>query len=391
VAERDARALDRPAAGPTRSAIAKRRAPIASKKESGLCCPIWYNDFVIPSRRVKATAAIGLGIAALAGCTSGTGAKGAGAAGSDAAPGPSGADSGSNAKGSANGGADAGTPIDATSSNDDVGVPAMLDAGAADATVDAGVAQPADAARSSKVLIYAVTSPGSYRHASIPAAAAALARAAQAAGLTTEIVGASDATNVVDPTKFTAEALAQDGAVILLANDGEPFGYPATQEIQNLSDYVHNGGALVATECATDCYGGAYSAPIYNHPLSLPYHMLLGATFTGHTNFAPAKCTTIGATPSVAQLAPAFNVTDEIYGFKDFAMDNQVVVTCVSSTLPNTVRPISWFREIGAGRYFYTALGHPDTSWTMPMDANQPSSRLVEDHIIHGLLWAMRR
>jgi len=345
---------------------------------------------VILFRRVKATAAIGLGIAALTGCTSGIGAKGSGAAGPDASPGPLGSDSGSNSNASSNGGVDGGTQIDATSSND--GAPAMVDAGAAQTTAaDAGIVQPADAARASKVLIYAVTSPRSYRHASIPAAAAALAKAAQATGLSTEIVGGSDATNVVDPTKFTAEALAQDGAVILLANDGEPFGYPATQEIQNLSDYVHNGGALVATECATDCYGGAFSAPIYNHPPSLAYHMLLGATFTGHTNFAPAKCTTIGATPSVAQLAPAFNVTDEMYGFKDFAVDNQVVVTCVSSTDPNTVRPISWFREIGAGRYFYTALGHPDASWTMPMDANQPSSRLVEDHIIHGLLWAMRR
>jgi hypothetical protein len=34
---------------------------------------------------------------------------------------------------------------------------------------------------------------------------------------------------------------------------------PATQEIQNLSDYVHKGRALVATECATDRYGGAFS------------------------------------------------------------------------------------------------------------------------------------
>ena len=332
-----------------------------------------------------------LAVAALAGCTSDTTAKGA-SAGSDASPAPSGAEGGSNSSA----GADAGTADDATSTVIDSGIDAgsatNVATGGPDASADTGATTLPDAARSNKVLIYAVTSPGAYRHASIPAAAAALANAAEAAGLTTEIVGASDATNVVDPTKFTAEALAQDGAVILLANDGEPFGYPATQEIQNLTDYVHNGGALVATECATDCYGGAFSAPIYNHPLSVPYHALLGATFTGHSNFAPATCKTIGSSVFVSQLAPTFNVTDEIYAFTDFAMDNQVVMTCISSTDTNTVRPISWSREIGSGRYFYTALGHPDTAWTMPLDSQLPNNtRLVEDHIVHGLLWAMRR
>jgi type 1 glutamine amidotransferase len=342
----------------------------------------------------RAAPAVVLAVAALTGCTDATTAKGS-SAGSDASPGPPGFEGGANP----NAGADAGAQDDATSMTINSGIDSGVDSGAAtnvgaggpDASADTGTTTAPDAARSNNVLIYAVTSPGAYRHASIPAAAAALAKAAAAVGLTTEIVGASDATNVVDPTKFTAAALAQDGAVILLANDGEPFGYPATQEIQNLSDYVHNGGALVATECATDCYGGAFSAPIYNHPLSVPYHALLGATFTGHSNFAPATCKTIGNSVFVAQLAPAFNVTDEIYAFTDFAMDNQVVMTCISSTDTNTVRPISWSREIGSGRYFYTALGHPDTNWTMPLDSQLPNTRLVEDHIIHGLLWAMRR
>ena len=51
--------------------------------------------------------------------------------------------------------------------------------------------------------------------------------------------------------------------MILLANDGEPFGYPATQEIQNLVDYVKTGGALVSIECATDCYGGGGRTVVY--------------------------------------------------------------------------------------------------------------------------------
>ncbi len=239
---------------------------------------------------------------------------------------------------------------------------------------------------SAKVLIYAVTT--GFRHDSIPAAALALAQASTALGLVPETVGASNATNTPDPTKFSAASLAQYGAVILLANSGEPFGYPATQEIQNLVDYVKNGGGLVAIENATHCYDGS----IAGHPESMPYVSLLGGDFIGHPgDVAPATCTKVGTQASITALPASFAVTDEIYAFSQFRMDNIVVLNCVSSADTKTVRPISWLREEGNGRYFHTALGHPDASWTMPMDAKAPSSRLVQDHIIPGLLWAMKR
>ncbi len=246
----------------------------------------------------------------------------------------------------------------------------------------------ADAAGSNKILIYGVTT--GYRHASIPAAANAIAKAAAAVGLTTEQVGCTDANNnKADPTKFTAAALAQYGGVILLANSGEPIGYPATQEIQNLVDYVQHGGALVAIEDATHCYDGSFNG----HPASQPYIQLLGADFVAHPgNVSPATCTKVGTQPSVVQLPATFGTTDEIYSFSQFRMDNQVVLRCVSSgDSTHTVRPVSWVREEGAGRYFYTALGHLDVSWTAPMDAQASNSRLVEDHVIPGLLWTMRR
>jgi type 1 glutamine amidotransferase len=313
------------------------------------------------------------------------GATGVGSAGASAADAAT-----SGVSGSAGSTIDASAQNDATSMTGDAEAATTFDGGPGQGIGDAGP-PPIDAARSNKVLIYAVTT--AYRHASIPAAAAAIAQAAAAAGLTTEIVGASDATNIVDATKFTAAALAQYGAVILLANDGEPFGYPATQEIQNLTDYVQHGGALVAAECATDCYGGGFSGPMDGHPLTVPFHDLLGGTFSMHSAFAPATCTktNLGDHPSVAQLAPTFNLTDEIYAFSTMRMDDQVVLTCISSTDPYTVRPISWFRQEGLGRVFYSALGHPAASWTMPMDPKVPMSRLVQDHVLPGLLWAMQR
>jgi type 1 glutamine amidotransferase len=192
-----------------------------------------------------------------------------------------------------------------------------------------------------------------------------------------------------DPTKLTAQAFAGYGAVILLANSGEPYGYPATTEIQNLVDYVKNGGALIAIEDADHCYDGGFNG----HPASLPYVDLIGNDFVGHPGgVAPATCTKVGTHPSVMRLPATFGTTDEIYAESKVRVDNQVVLTCVSSgASPPTMRPISYVREEGAGRVFYTALGHPDVVWTAPMDAAAANTRLVEDHVIPALLWAMRR
>ncbi|HXI56318.1 MAG TPA: hypothetical protein VNO55_09675, partial [Polyangia bacterium] len=132
------------------------------------------------------------------GCASGS----APAAGGGAGGGDAGTSAGSGGAGGANGSGGSG------------GV-ASVDASIPGDALETA-APPSDAARRDKVLIYGVTSPGAYRHASIPAAASAIARAAAAAGLTTEMVGVSDATNVVDRTKFTAAALAEYGAVVLL-------------------------------------------------------------------------------------------------------------------------------------------------------------------------------
>jgi type 1 glutamine amidotransferase len=301
-----------------------------------------------------------------AGATGSAGALGAAGVGTAGATGGAGAGGGSGTAG-ASGATDAG-------------------AGTGGATTDAGA--PTDAApRSTKVLIYGVTT--GFRHGSIPAAAMAITTAAATKGLTTEIVGCSDATNTADPSKLTAAALAGYGAVILLANSGEPFGYPATQEIQNLVAYVQQGGALIGIEDADHCYDGQFNG----HPAAQAYVNLIGNDFVGHPGgVVPATCVTNGTQVSVAQLPATFGTTDEIYAETMFRTDNQAVLTCVSSgDGTHTMRPVSYVREEGAGRVFYTALGHNDVSWTAPMDAKQPTSRLVEDHIIPALLWAMRR
>jgi type 1 glutamine amidotransferase len=236
-----------------------------------------------------------------------------------------------------------------------------------------------------RVLIYCVTT--GFRHGSIPDGANALAAAVQKLALTADLVGCGNDTNQPDPTKLTTAALAQDAAVVMLANSGEPFGYPATTEIQNLVDYVQHGGALVAIEDADHCYDGGFNG----HPASDAYVNLIGNDFVGHPGgVALATCTSMGNNPSVTKLAPTFTTTDEIYQTTKFRPENQVVLSCKSSG-DTAVRPVSYVRQEGAGRVFFTALGHNNESWTAPMDAALTNTRLVEDHVLPGMLWAMGR
>jgi type 1 glutamine amidotransferase len=170
-----------------------------------------------------------------------------------------------------------------------------------------------------------------------------------------------------DPTKFTAAGLAPYAAIVLIATAGEPFGSPGTAQVQALVDWVNAGGALVGIENANHAYDN-----------SVPYISLVGGDFNGHAGYGPDTCYSDGLHPSNVKLPAMFAVTDEIYYTSKFNPDNQVVLRCGSDK-----RAISWVRQQGMGRVFYTTLGHDDHSWTMPP--------LVDDHVIPGLLWAMGR
>jgi|HubBroStandDraft_1064217.scaffolds.fasta_scaffold03525_5 uncharacterized protein len=306
-----------------------------------------------------------------------------GSSGGPNAGGTSGATSSGDVPGSRGGaaGASGGSGVDSSGSVAASGASGSSMAGsmAADAGsgIDAGThpdASTPDGGHSNKVLIYTATT--GFRHASIPAAATAIAAAATAAGLD-PVLSPADPTKMTTPVPadFATGALAPYGAVVLLATSGQPLGAPGTEQIQTLIDFVEGGGGLVAIEDASHCYDGDFP------PISAPYIALIGADFNGHTGFGPGTCATVGSHPTNAMLPAIFAITDEVYYFKDVAADMQVVLQCEN---PGAApRPISWVRTQGAGRVFYTALGHADPSWT--------TGPLVPDHVLPALLWTMGR
>jgi type 1 glutamine amidotransferase len=197
-----------------------------------------------------------------------------------------------------------------------------------------------------------------YVHKSTPTAALAIGKAATSAGLTADI---SD-----NPAYFTPASLRRYRAVVLLATAGEPLGSP--EAVAALIAYVHGGGGLVGIENATNA-----------HVKSREFVALLGAVFNGHPGgVRTTTCEKQGDHPSVTGLPASITVTDEIYVFKDMRADNQVVLRCGDAD--NKV-PVAWYRQEGAGRIFFSALGHRPEQW------NEPP--LVDGHVLPGILWAM--
>jgi type 1 glutamine amidotransferase len=310
----------------------------------------------------------GAGAQGSAGAGSGIAGAGSGAAGAESPTGASGS-SGEGGSGSFAGAAGTISVTGEAGTSGTAGSAGGTSSGAAGAAggggqagggaTDAGASPSSDGgtARGNKVLVY--TRSTGFVHDSTPTAAAAITTAAAKFGLACE--------TSMDQTKFTAAGLAPYAAIVLVATAGEPFGSPGTAQIQALVDWVNAGGALVGIENANHAYD-----------TSVPYISLVGGDFNGHSGYGPDTCYSDGMHPSNVKLAAMFPVTDEIYYTSKFNPDNQVVLRCGSDK-----RPISWVRQQGAGRIFYTTLGHDNHSWTMPP--------LVDDHVIPGLLWAMGR
>ena len=214
------------------------------------------------------------------------------------------------------------------------------------------------------VLVYSRTT--AVRHLSIPRAVMTLQEALRLRGFAVE---ASE-----DPMWFVPARLRQLAVVILVSTTGHPLGEPGAAALAALDEFVRAGGALV----------GFHAASSTDYDPGLPYTNLIGGKFSDHPGgVRTAKCHADGSHPAVALLPEPFVTEDEIYRMTNLRPDNRVILTC--EALSGTSRlPIAWYRNEGAGRVFYTALGHGENDWL-------PDSSYFKNHALPGILWALGR
>ncbi|MGN5374789.1 ThuA domain-containing protein [Sphingomonas hankookensis] len=205
---------------------------------------------------------------------------------------------------------------------------------------------------------------------SIPAAVAALTILARERGM--EPV-ASD-----DPATFDAPL---DYAAIVLVSTTTDRKKPASEWFVGprrdaLQRYVEGGGGVVAIHAAADSH--------YHWPW---YARMIGGRFAQHPPGTPAAEVTRAPRrhPATDTLPDRFRIADEWYGFRDLSGDVDPLLTFDPRSTGATdvnPKPLAWAHRVGAGRVFYTGLGHRRESW---------SDARVVAHVGGGLDWAAGR
>lgn len=203
-----------------------------------------------------------------------------------------------------------------------------------------------------------------YRHDSIPDGLALLDTLGAAHDF------AVDATE--DPATFSDVGLAPYQVVIFLLTTGDVL---ADDQQTALERFVTGGGGFVGIHSAADTEHGW---PWYGD--------LIGARFVNHPPGTAAATLHVEthAHPSTVHLSDLWIRADEWYNFdRNPRPDVTVLLTIDETTYSGGTlgadHPMSWIHVIGAGRVWYTALGHTRESYAEPA---------FQTHVLGGIQWA---
>ena len=180
-----------------------------------------------------------------------------------------------------------------------------------------------------------------------------------------------------DVSGITAENLARYRAVVFYTTGELPMD--ASQKAAFL-DFIRSGNGFVGVHSATDTfydwaeYGELIGGYFDNHPWR--QEVAVRVEDRGH--------------PATHHLGASFRISDEIYQFKSWDRARVDVLLNLDPSSVDTETDgvhrtdgdfaLAWTRNYGAGRMFYTALGHEDDVWRDPR---------FQKLLVEGIGWAM--
>ena len=232
--------------------------------------------------------------------------------------------------------------------------------------------------------ILVVSATAGFRHSSIPIGKATIKKLGAATGAYEAVV--SD-----DPANFESATLKTFDAILLL-NTTLDFFMPNKNQrrkysdadwawlqrrhdrlIDNLIEYVKQGGGLVGIHSATDsCYENA------------DYGEAIGGYFDGHPWNANDKVTIVVEDGEHATIKPVFGqtkdfeLTEEIYQFKEepysrerlrilLHLDPERSAQVQGKKRKDNDYAVAWVQQVGKGRVFYTGIGHNEHIYMNPL------------------------
>lgn len=211
------------------------------------------------------------------------------------------------------------------------------------------------------VRVLALSATRGFRHQSIATARATLAA----------LGGEFAVTATEDVSAVTSATLANYDVLCFLLTTGE-LPFDAEQKRAILS-FVSGGKGFVGFHSAADT--------LYDWP---DYGRLVGAYFKEHPwTQAATVLVEDGTHPSTAGLGDRWTVTEEFYTFRENPRGVQTLLRLDPSSVGASGDfPLAWAQSFGAGRAYYNALGHFDSTWQDPRFQRQ---------VAGALRWAARR
>jgi uncharacterized protein len=146
------------------------------------------------------------------------------------------------------------------------------------------------------------------------------------------------------------------------------------------------GKGFVGIHCASDTF---HSAGERYQPQNIrdPYIDMLGGEFVSHGEQQEARIRVVDARfPGLQTVGEAFILYEEWYALKNFAPDLHVILVIDTTGMQGTEYqrppyPVTWARQHGQGRVFYTAMGHRAEVWSHP---------LFQTVLLGGIAWVLR-
>jgi len=228
----------------------------------------------------------------------------------------------------------------------------------------------AEGSGSKHLLIVTVTK--GFRHSSIPTAEKVLAELGQSSKVFTVDYVRNDEDMAA---KMTPEKLKRyDGFVF--ANTTLDLPLPDKTAFLN---EIKGGKAFIGMHAASDTFHGKGDTVD-------PYIEMLGGEFLTHGPQVGVECLVQDSKhPATKHLGESWCLEqEEIYLIKNY---NPAAVheLLVLDKHPNKKKelgsfPIAWNKAYGAGRVFYTSLGHREDVW---------ESKRYKDHVLGGIRWAL--
>jgi len=175
-----------------------------------------------------------------------------------------------------------------------------------------------------------------------------------------------------------------DGFIFCNTTGDLPFPDP-----QGFIDLIKGGKAFIAVHSGSDTF----------HKFR-PYVDMLGGEFETHKAQVEIEPIIHDAKhPATKPIPAGFKVYDEIYIIKNYDKATSHGLVALESH-PNDKTPgyfpVSWVKEFGKGKVFYSSLGHREDVWDAEWKAgtnerkNAPEiANIYQAHLLGGIKWAL--